>query len=696
MRNVVHKLSESNELPRTFRPAPERVSARTTEKRSRARDFLPYSRLRRRGMLSRRTDLPMIQTPEHASRKPEGATFTMRNHCLLALLLLGVAAPAQAEFEVALDASRVAGVAPLAVRFNAIVTSGASAEASIQELTYHFDFGDPSGERWSYSGKEKNLQCCGRVAAHVFESPGTYEVRVVARSVAQELAEASATIRVDDPDTVYAGENTICFAATNAGDFSGCPAGALQERLSATGRDFDDAVRAHIAPRRRLLFRRGDSYAASESIVVNDSGPGTIGAFGPASTPRPIVTTQQGGFMLADLRKPLYDDWRIMDLDLRGPGAENGVWMAGYANRLLTLRLRLSHYRCGIMQDGHLMAWTWRNDLPFGIWAEMFHVENEIFDTTAWGVFISSQDSALLGNRAYQTYSHTFRLPLWYDGIVAHNELVAPDTSSRHILKFNAESPRRTDAFFAGWPSENFVIADNRFIGSPMLDWDVHLGPQNDTSQSDEEVRMGVVENNLFIAGSRTRNNLRVQGHHIMVRNNILIRESAQSDALIALIGPDRTASGFPPAHVGEDNIVVNNVCYTNGPAGSSDQDCVGLQGGVRRAIVRNNLYYSVQDSGDVVADDSGESQSIDHNRETALNPFLGPLGEPAGFALAPDETVAAGQGIAVPGAQVDLFGRCPGPGTQRLDLGAIQSGAIPCPVPSPVTAPPQRPTLLP
>ncbi len=78
------------------------------------------------------------------------------------------------------SASRLSGVAPLAVFFDATTTTSTFAKKAFHELHYAWDFGDPKAGTWQYGNpkrKDRN-KALGPVAAHVFEMPGTYTVKL--------------------------------------------------------------------------------------------------------------------------------------------------------------------------------------------------------------------------------------------------------------------------------------------------------------------------------------------------------------------------------------------------------------------------------------------------------------------------------------------------------------------------------------
>uniref|UniRef100_UPI000A5C91B8 PKD domain-containing protein n=1 Tax=Caldimonas taiwanensis TaxID=307483 RepID=UPI000A5C91B8 len=84
-------------------------------------------------------------------------------------------------------------------------TSSLSGVDPYRQVTYSFDFGDERGERWAISGLPKNTQTGGPLAAHVFDVPGTYTVRVRAIDSTGASTTASMTVTVHNADSVYSG-----------------------------------------------------------------------------------------------------------------------------------------------------------------------------------------------------------------------------------------------------------------------------------------------------------------------------------------------------------------------------------------------------------------------------------------------------------------------------------------------------------
>lgn len=85
-------------------------------------------------------------------------------------------------------ASRLSGVAPLAVFFDATATTATATTRPFHDIEYKWNFGDPAGSpvngtTWtngSRAGASSRNAATGPVAAHVFETPGTYTVALTA------------------------------------------------------------------------------------------------------------------------------------------------------------------------------------------------------------------------------------------------------------------------------------------------------------------------------------------------------------------------------------------------------------------------------------------------------------------------------------------------------------------------------------
>lgn len=181
-------------------------------------------------------------------------------------------------------------VAPVGIWFEATDLSGFSAtgpvagevyDPSAHEVTYIWNFDDPGSfatplnmpSQWN----DKNVDY-GKKAYHVFDTAGTYQVRLFAVDATGTTGERIVDVVVQDPDTLYAGSRTICVS--QAGNFSGAPAGAnTVTSLSA-------AVSAlqSLGMTGRILLRRGETFVGKTNID-DPMQNFRLGAFGSGAKP---------------------------------------------------------------------------------------------------------------------------------------------------------------------------------------------------------------------------------------------------------------------------------------------------------------------------------------------------------------------------------------------------------------------------
>ena len=240
--------------------------------------------------------------------------------------------------------SRLSGVAPLAVFFEAPVTTATATAQPFHDLEYTWDFADPlgspvNGANWnagSRTGASSRNAATGPVAAHVFERPGTYNVILTVTDGTNTVTNNCTNILVEDPDVRFAGSSTICIGATSTPiqGQGGCPANALTPPPQP---NFATAVNTYATTGKRVLLKRGDTFATNNPsatatlAAITRPGPGIIGAFGAGAAPVvqvPAIATVYD-FPILNLSSrstPGTSDWRVMDLELSGANVpDNGI-----------------------------------------------------------------------------------------------------------------------------------------------------------------------------------------------------------------------------------------------------------------------------------------------------------------------------------------------------------------------------------
>jgi hypothetical protein len=478
--------------------------------------------------------------------------------------------PAEAdELSVSITASRTTGVAPLSVFFDTVGTVSAATDLPFHELGFCWSFGDPESGYFSTNGLSRN-QAKGPVASHVFERPGTYDVVVTARDAEGRTAAVGLEIVVLDPDDVFVGNDTICFA--NGDDFTGCPDGADHVTTSQL---ID--IESHVATGRRLLLRRGDTFDAG-NVLINVAGPGIVGAFGDAEEDRPLIHATETTFTISG-ENPYFTDWRIMDLDIRGEGTDSSALsVQGKAVDLLLLRVSGRDLGNGVNASASVIYYWIENGHPEQDVADGLTLQDCELRGLAEGskngilLFASAHRMSLLGNvfRNSTNGQHIMRSS-WTDrGVISNNDFGEAPTF-RSIIKLHA--PNFPSGPAAGRYTERVLISDNIIEGTGGHEWSVAIGPQNPTY--DERVRDVIIERNLFLPGTAVLA-IEMSGERHTVRNNIFHRGAQRNCMAVGRLGIEA-----PP----RDIAVYHNTCFSEASA-----RLIELGDSVSDTLVMNNL----------------------------------------------------------------------------------------------------------
>ena len=524
-------------------------------------------------------------------------------------------------------ASRVQGVAPLAVFFDAINVPNVAQPPEVNgrreyaDFNYTWNFNDPSSGTWATSGRSKN-EADGYVAAHVFETPGTYTVTLSVKDGIKVDETHQVTVTVEDPDTVYAGKSTICVSSTSV--FTGCPSGAIQLTTTVV-----TDISAYIAAGRRILFRRGDTWSTNDVIRLSNADNITIGAYGACATPdtRGICSNAPLINISGDSGNGLFhshnqNDARIMDLHFVDVGGAREGAIGGNTglDKLLYLRLKTEGFR-----------------VPFGFshydtggHDQIALVDNDSSLSRVNIAYVGSERLMVLGNRLRDpNQSHVLRVWQAYKGVIAHNELSgasANSTSGRQALKLHG--PREDQLIENGgsrtYRTQYVVVADN-LIGDSGP-WSVSIGPIN--TGSNEHIQDVVVENNGFYPGYGTQSTgspdvrfgLSIWISYATVRNNIFSGEGSGDGYRGLRVVP----SGVAPVPVG--NRIFNNTIYKVTGALTSNQIGVSIETGSVDTEIRNNLvHFALGYSDRIAVDDNGTGTIQSNNLLTGASLLVDP-----------------------------------------------------------------------
>lgn len=490
--------------------------------------------------------------------------------------------------------SRLNGVAPLSVFFDAAATTASSTTKPFSDLEYRWNFGDPTGSSvngttWQYGSKanaSSRNAALGPHASHVFEAPGTYAITLTVRDKLNTVTNNCVQVVVQDPATVFASNKTTCFSTS--GNFANCPSGAAQVTTS----DFPGSVNTYKGTNKRLLFRRGEVFNAGSSARIDVNGPGIIGAYGNVTDPKPIIRRGSGaGEVISVGASTSTGDWRIMDLDIDGQNAldeyNKGIDAANEFHQLLVLRMTIRGTWRGVVgDDGMIPAGKPYMDQ----WALVDSTLTGIpgcntptsFANCDWRAMISGTRHTIQGNymdNQDSGGSHVIRSAFMQKGVISNN-YIARAGIIQHAIKLHAASwSAGSGNIPPGTYSEEIVISDNQIVGG-INAWTVSIGPQNDTN--DERVRKVLLERNWFTSGSATSVTIDLSAANSVVRNNVFTLNTVPGGTTILV--QQRGVEAVP-----DDVSVYGNSIYSK-----TTGQFVGVSvGAATNVVIKNNIGWA-------------------------------------------------------------------------------------------------------
>jgi len=574
--------------------------------------------------------------------------------------------------------SRLSGVAPLSVFFDATSTTDGSVSRPFHDLEYRWDFKDTSAGTWANGaqpGVNSKNSATGPVASHVFETPGTYDVTLTALDGTNN-ATTHVLITVDNPDTVFAGSNTTCVGAssTPTQGVGGCPANAATVQQP----NFVTAISSYATTGKRVLFQRGDTFTAASSARINTTGPGIVGAFGTAvAAPIVQMTGNVSTLALSSGSTPNIKDWRIMDLDFDGMnkspsnGDLAGIDAQGGFSQMLALRMKIRNIYRGVS------ASHWQLSPGQNIYDEWSVVDSTITPMPAgcngcdWRVYITGKRTTIQGNFLDNMGdvgvngggSHVIRSEYTAKGVISNNTISKPGTGVGHAIKIHGWDwvGGAGGNATANTYTEQVIISDNKIIGA-QTPWTVALGPQDDSH--DERLRDFIVERNWFTAGPGTQVHIYNNAVDTTIRNNIIDMTGAAYHTFITV-----TRRGLEPV---PSNVHVYNNTFYSGSTGDFEGVLIGSA--VSSISVINNLGSGPSASGQVmITGTSGLTQSNNLLNNSPMALFgTTTLNTPASFGLKALPNPARDAGLSTVHELTDFF-LSSRPFNNTIDIGAVE-----------------------
>lgn len=598
-----------------------------------------------------------------------------------------------------LSVNRSSGVGPLAVFFDATATRSVSAstlDTAFRNIEYRWDFGDPvagPAGLWSvgHPGFNSKNAAMGPMAAHVFESAGTYVVTLTASEGAAPPATFSCEITVTDPNVAFAG-STVCVS--NAASWVGCPiACAVPSANCVVSLDFDNVmntVAGSGATFKRILFRRGDTFTASSAGTISATGPGLVGAFPAAGAPatNPIVTGTVSKLVLGSSSNPAFRDWRILDLAISSVGGSPiGILHGGTSSQITIQRNVITGQFVAI--SANLPSLDSLN--PGGVvvhplYNELAIVENTITDSGDYGFFGAASKLMMLGNFINNSIlAHGVRLQYGRQMVISNNHLGIADKTSLTIRGVPHFTSDRVGAFALGsntLPNAVFtelgVVSDNKIVGGVLS---LPLTFSSINSTDDARLRNHIAERNWMILGANAGGSfLQNESSEITIRNNLF--DTTQANATQIAINITRTGNVNTPVTNGV--YIHHNSVLSNKTSASPFFLVNAVNGSPTNVEIRYNLGHAPNNTSGGTAPFAGTfgaGFAASHNsssaqiREVAVNhvDFGVPLpavllGQPTDWRPVAGDAIDPAAPVAVP-VFSDYFGA---PRTGIRDLGAV------------------------
>ena len=458
---------------------------------------------------------------------------------------------------------RLTGPAPFAAVFDASSSASEQGFDTWHELAYHWDFGDGSGN-WPHSGFPRREER-GPVAAHVYETPGTYTVTLTATDPDGRVSQALQQVTVTDPSAHYL--QTWCVSPD--GDFDGCPSGA-----SELVGDWD-ALQGLVTPGVRVLL--DDVTWQADSTLTLDADDFELGSYGPGR-----AFLEASGLV----GHVLGDQITIRDIEICQMGgakgfthdAANGV--PGDSVNTLFLRVESGGPDNGTLVDYY--AVTTNATGPPRHHQGLVIQECEVRDTKQGagvnGLFVIMSHGAILGCEIERVQEHCIRAPYIHRSIVAHNRLHDWDQSHTAI---KCHGPVWESGFMAGLENSFGVIRANTFRAGVGDGVSVSMAPTN--GSANEHINDIILESNHWIASAQGSALLRVAASRLTIRNNIF--DISDPDWFVIPIrmlnrGPHPPATG---------NRIIHNTVFNR----QNERKLVHIYSDIFDTEVINNLIVS-------------------------------------------------------------------------------------------------------
>lgn len=569
-------------------------------------------------------------------------------------------------------ASRANGIAPLGVFFDATGTTSDATTLEFHECYYKWDFGDTGSGTFAYGNPTLNSRntAKGPLAAHVFETAGTYTVTLTVYDDAGLVDTETTTITVYDPTDAVNGYTTI-VAVSTSGNFTGKPAGATE----VTSSDFDAVLTSHWAAGTLIVFRGGETFAAgtmSNSAITSPWGIGSYSGFG---TGRPIISSTVGSNPTIFLGNGTVDG-RIYGFEFNGNSTAGSHLVQTNTNcdRVTILNID-GHDAAGLAifftndnKTQEIFLHDCVSDANVGATANVVRIDGDMYSVQ--GCLFDKSGNA----------ESPLRTGYWTKSIVQHNKFVGNAASHE---QFALRGP-------TGTVCQYFICSDNEF--EPDGSSSLNIGPSNTTVDCD--MQDVLIERNFFNVDAGGSPNVACLAlTRASIRNNL--HDGSGGSGAFNMV--QFTEIGSNVCGSSTDIWIYANTGYNSS---ATTNNYIAQFGGasateVTRVEVKNNLAYCPNGTNRLVTSTTDDDITAANNSATepAANgmgddpSFVGSNGDGTGTFTVPNDfrILAASYGVTAGAADLPVFEDYFGNVRNRasLDMGfyAYTQGTLPSPI---------------
>lgn len=470
---------------------------------------------------------------------------------------------------VSVSTSRSSCAAPCGVYFDATGTSGLSGSDYVG-ANWTWDFNDPTS---SHKGT------IGFLAAHVFDTPGTYHVSTRVHDLAGAAGVVSTTV------TVSAMSGTTYYVSAAGNDSN---AGTS---IGAAFLTFTHAM-TFAGTNKSVLLRRGDTFSLGTIFSISVTGPFRLGAFtdpGHVSAAAPIVTSSD-----TQIANILSSDIRLTDIHLEQLAQGSGV---GFTNATHALLERVELEGVGsVSVSGLLSLGIDGSDNP------IFFFDDSIHDFIGYGLYGDRTNNVAVVGTTVTNFSggeHGMRFQGGNPGGAGFSTN-AVVTDSTFTPAISGGAYQTQDSITFRGDNTKIVFANNYTSDG------AHFQPQN--TGVIEHISQVLDEGNQFVAALPTDANFvaeNIAAFHVYIRNNLYVNQ-----------GLPLAIQGYPllPANWTDEIFVYNNTVRTV-PVDSNQYFFAEHLSTTGTMTLKNNIFNETSSStNSSLFFTTGGTEVFDHN----------------------------------------------------------------------------------